>query len=83
MVGNQAIDDYSFYTLYDVGLEDGKASYKPRGRRGTEDITWESQRQINVGLDMGFLNGRITASIDGFLIKNKNLLMVRSLPLTS
>ena len=26
MVGNQAIDDYSFYTLYDVGLEDGKAS---------------------------------------------------------
>ena len=32
---------------------------------------------------MGFLNGRITASIDGFLIKNKNLLMVRSLPLTS
>ena len=83
MVGNQAIDDYSFYTLYDVGLEDGQASYKPRGRRGTEDITWESQRQINVGLDMGFLNGRITASIDGFLIKNKNLLMVRSLPLTS
>lgn len=32
---------------------------------------------------MGFLNGRITASLDAFLIKNKDLLMTRSLPLTS
>ena len=83
LVGNQNIDDFAFYTLYDAKLEDGKVTYVPKGRRGTKDITWESQRQFNVGVDMGFLNGRITASLDAFLIKNKDLLMTRSLPLTS
>ena len=80
---NQSIDDFAFYTLYDAKLEDGKVTYVPKGSRGTKDITWESQRQFNVGLDMGFLNGRITATMDAFFIKNKDLLMTRSLPLTS
>ena len=83
LVGNQNIDDFAYYTLYDARLEDGKVTYVPKGRRGTKDVTWESQRQFNVGVDMGFLNGRITASLDAFLIKNKDLLMTRSLPLTS
>ena len=83
LVGNQSIDDFAFYTLYDAKLEDGKVTYVPKGSRGTKDITWESQRQFNVGLDMGFLNGRITATMDAFFIKNKDLLMTRSLPLTS
>lgn len=83
LVGNQSIDDFAYYTLYDAKLEDGKVTYVPKGRRGTKDVTWESQRQFNAGVDMGFLNGRITASLDAFLIKNKDLLMTRSLPLTS
>ena len=83
LVGNQSIDDFAFYTLYDAKLEDGKVTYVPKGSRGTKDISWESQRQFNVGLDMGFLNGRITATMDAFFIKNKDLLMTRSLPLTS
>lgn len=76
-LSNQNIDDFAFYTLYDAKLEDGKVTYVPKGRRGTKDITWESQRQFNVGVDMGFLNGRITASLDAFLIKNKDLQMER------
>lgn len=83
LVGNQSIDDYAFYTLYDTKLEETGSVPIAKGRRGTESLTWESQRQFNIGLDMGFLNGRITASLDAFFIKNKDLLMVRSLPLTS
>lgn len=83
MVGNQSIDDFAFYTLYTPQKNGEEISYVPNGRRGTPDITWEAQQQFNLGLDMGFLYGRLNASIDAFLIDNTNLLMTRSLPLTS
>ncbi len=83
LVGNQNIDDFAFRSLYSPSVNNNQVSYVSNGRRGTEDITWEKQRQINVGVDMAFLNDRIRFSADAFLIKNKDLLMERSLPLTS
>jgi TonB-linked SusC/RagA family outer membrane protein len=83
LVGNQNIDNYAFLTLYSPQVDGDKVTYKPNGRRGNKDITWESQHQSNLGIDMAFLNNRIRFSADAFLITNKNLLMLRSLPLTS
>lgn len=83
LVGNQNIDNYAFLTLYSPKVSGDKTTYVPNGRRGTKDITWESQQQANIGFDMGFLNNRIRFSADAFHTTNKDLLMVRSLPLTS
>ncbi len=83
VVGNQNIDNFAFRSLYSPSVNNGQVSYVSNGRRGTENITWEKQKQFNVGLDMGVLNNRIRLSVDAFYIKNKDLLMNRSLPTTS
>jgi len=82
-VGNQFIDDFSYTSLYEPKIENGKLSFVPKGTRGTPDLTWESQRQSNIGIDVGILNNRIRMSVDAFLIKNKDLLMKRTVPATS
>lgn len=88
IVGNQNIDDFAYLSLYNVsytGTSDTgyTNSFVSNGRRGTENISWEKQKQWNLGLDMGFLQNRIRFSVDAFLIKNKDLLMSHSLPTTT
>lgn len=88
IVGNQNIDDFAYLSLYNTSYtgtsEKGYTnSFVPDGRRGTPDISWEKQQQWNLGVDMTFLHNRIRFSIDAFLIKNKDLLMSRSLPTTT
>ncbi|WP_411032332.1 SusC/RagA family TonB-linked outer membrane protein [Spongiimicrobium sp. 3-5] len=38
-------------------------------RTGNPDLKWEQSSQINIGLDYGFFNGRLSGSVDWF---NKN-----------
>lgn len=83
VVGNQDIENYAYRTLYFSSVSNGEASYATSGLRGTPAITWEKQKQTNIGVDMAFLNDRLNVSLDGFFIKNDNLLMKHSLPLTS
>ncbi len=87
IVGNQNIDDFTYLTLYNLGytIVDGKyeQTFDATGRRATPDISWEKQKQWNLGVDMGFLQNRIRLSVDAFLIQNKDLLMSHSLPTTS
>lgn len=88
VVGNQNISDFAYLSLYNVSysgtVDTGyTSSYVSNGRRGTPDITWEKQRQWNLGVDMAFLQNRIRLSADAFLIKNKDLLMSHSLPTTT
>jgi hypothetical protein len=83
VVGNQNIEDFAFRSLYSPSVNNSQVSYRSNGRRGTEDISWEKQKQFNAGVDMGFLNNRIRFSADAFLIDNKDLLMLRTLPGTS
>lgn len=88
VVGNQNIDDFAYLSLYNVsysGTSDTgyTNSFVSNGRRGTPDISWEKQRQWNVGVDMAFLQNRIQFSADAFFIKNKDLLMSHSLPTTT
>lgn len=83
VVGNQDIGDFMYLTLYSPSYSNGEASYGTDGRRGTPDITWEKQKQGNIGLDMSFFNRRLNISMDGYFITNSNLLMTHNLPNTS
>jgi len=44
-------------------------------------IKWESTTTSNVGIDFGFFNNRLTASIDGYYKKTSNLLDVVNVPI--
>jgi TonB-linked SusC/RagA family outer membrane protein len=41
------------------------------------DATWDSNTKYNIGLDIKFLNSRLSTTIDAFLDKNTNLLVQR------
>jgi len=88
VVGNQNISDFAFlslyYTNYSGTADKGYTySFQSDGRRATKDISWEKQRQWNVGLDMTAFKNRLSFSVDAFMINNKDLLMSHSLPTTS
>lgn len=43
-------------------------------------IRWESQEQYNVGLDLGFFNGRLNLTVDAYYKKSDDMLMSMQLP---
>lgn len=46
-------------------------------------LDWEYTNTVNVGLDFGFLNNRLTGSVDYYNAKTNNLLFNLSLPISS
>jgi TonB-linked SusC/RagA family outer membrane protein len=45
-----------------------------------EDLRWETRKQANVGIDFGFLNNRLTGSVDAFTATTDNLLFNYTVP---
>lgn len=43
------------------------------------NLTWETNSQVNAGLDLGFLNGKMNVTIDGYYKKNSDLLLEQEL----
>ncbi|MCW9707583.1 SusC/RagA family TonB-linked outer membrane protein [Fodinibius salsisoli] len=83
ITGNTAIDNYEARGLFGVA-----GSYK--GVTGltitqlqNSLLTWEKSRELNVGMDFGFLNNRISGSLDLYRRINSDLLLDRPLPTDS
>lgn len=84
--GNQEIGDYTFATFF--GSDPNFSNYDLIGSNtnaqqgffttqiGNPDVKWEESEQFNIGLDMGFLQNRVYASLDYF-VKNTNDLLVQ------
>ena len=73
------IGNYNFLPAYDFsnspsyyfgGVRTGY--YSPRGYNGA--LKWEETTSYNAAVDFGFLNNRITGSVDFYLKKTKDLL---------
>ncbi|MDR2920676.1 MAG: TonB-dependent receptor [Tannerella sp.] len=66
-------------TLYYYGF--GSTIAKGYGPNGlvNEGLTWEKTTELNLGLDFGFLDGRISGSIDWYNKDSKDLLMQQKL----
>lgn len=47
------------------------------------DLTWETQQQVNGGVDIGLFKGRLTITADRFVSKNKDLLLNVNVPTAS
>ena len=63
-------------SVMDTGLG---MSYRPANLKNL-DIKWETQEQWNVGLDLGFFNGRIGLVLDWYKKMSKDMLMPLNLP---
>jgi len=85
--GNQEIGNYNSLSTYEAG---GTAILGGNAYVGTvpsrianPDLKWETTAQTNIGVDYGFLNGRITGSIDYFYKKTTDMLLDLPLPTSS
>jgi len=83
-VGNQSgIDRYDgiqFYSFSSKGgalLDGEKLSYISAGDLVSKERQWEHIHNYNVGLDFSVLAGRLTGSVDLFMKKNNNMLVVK------
>ena len=78
-VGNQNISNYLYATMYYPSSSNGTAGFYTNGHRGTPNLTWEKQKQTNIGVDLAFFNRRLSVTADVFFTRNKDLLMSHSL----
>ena len=89
--GNQDIENYVYSSWYNMvalrssvnGSTVGTSSISRDTNRGTELLTWEKQKQLNIGLDLSVLNNRVNFSFDYFNTVNDDLLMQHSLATTT
>ncbi|MCV9929917.1 TonB-dependent receptor [Flavobacterium sp. LS1R49] len=79
ITGNDGIGDYAYMsrlTSYGVTIAPGQfvGGTEPASL-ANPDLKWEETAQTNLGLDMGFLDGRISATIDVYKKSTKNVLL--------
>ena len=85
-LGNQEIGNYPYSATYAAsGNYYFDQSSNPQAGLvqksvPNEDIKWETTRNVNVGLDLGFLNNKITTSFEWFDRKTSDILMQLSMP---
>lgn len=86
VTGNQAISPYQTLARVSSG-----SNYPYNGSDATDlglyisssanpDLKWESTSQVNLGLDVGVLDGRLSFTADYYKKTTTNLLMPRELP---
>lgn len=87
--GQQSIDNfYNCYTPTYIPSQPG--SFYPNGMGGwlipafpdgyNSDLTWETTETWNVGLDFGFMNNRISGTVEYYLRKTRDLISRVAVP---
>ena len=82
-VGNANVSPYatqasilnSIYA-YDQSIGNGFAP----GNIGNKDLKWERSQELNLGLNMGFFNNRISAVVEVYKRNTKDLILQQTLP---
>jgi len=81
--GNNAIGNFASLQLYGGGQNYQDAPGTAPSQLGNPDLKWETTTQTNVGLDLGFFEDKVTASIDYYIKNTDDLLLNRPIPTTS
>lgn len=83
LTGNAEIGNYSARGLYSgTGAYGGLPGQLP-SQIANPDLTWEKTTQLDLGLDFGILNNRISATFDYYQKKTTDLLLDVPVPQTS
>lgn len=76
--GNDNVGYYAYQALYAIQNNLGDPGLVT-SRLGTEDLSWETNLNMNIGLDFGFFNERLSGTIEYFERRSKDLLFDRDL----
>lgn len=79
--GNDGIAAYKAYGLYGTSTYNGLAGLLP-AQPSNEDLTWETNKTWDLGVDFGFL-GRIHGTIDVYSRITEDMLLAVSVPQTT
>lgn len=72
--GNSSIGSYAWGAAITRMPSALGMGFRPSNIPNTS-IRWESQEQYNVGLDLGFFNGRLNLTVDAYYKKSDDMLM--------
>ncbi|AWW30462.1 TonB-dependent receptor [Echinicola strongylocentroti] len=81
--GSQAIPSYRTLAVLNAANTTFNGIEQPGvvlGRPENPALKWETTRQLDVGLEMGFLNGRLSFELDFYQKNTKDLLLNAQLP---
>ncbi|QQL49088.1 SusC/RagA family TonB-linked outer membrane protein [Mucilaginibacter ginkgonis] len=79
--GNNFVSDFASRTLIGSGFNYNQVAGLAPSQLGDANLTWEKTTSTDLALDFGFLQDRITVSIDAYYRKTNDLLA--SLPLAA
>lgn len=77
--GNSSIGSYAWGAAITRMPSALGMGFRPSNIPNTS-IRWESQEQYNVGLDLGFFNGRLNLTVDAYYKRSDYMLMSMQLP---
>lgn len=85
--GNNAIGNYAYISTYARGpkviMNGQEMSTTEPSRLANPDLKWETSRAINVGVDYGFFNNRLTGSINYYHKETYDMLVQLPVPTSS
>ncbi|MBR4871334.1 MAG: TonB-dependent receptor [Alistipes sp.] len=64
--GNDAIGMYKYTDLYSISNDGNDGISIMFGAKGNPDITWETNANLNLGVEFGLWNDRLSGSVDYF-----------------
>lgn len=80
--GNNNIAAYRAYGVYGTVQYNGVTGMTP-SRPDNPNLSWEKNKTWNAGLDFGFLDDRITGSVDVYNRLTTDMLLSKSVPYTT
>ncbi|UBM59141.1 TonB-dependent receptor [Marinilongibacter aquaticus] len=81
--GKESVDPYSTLAVLNNNVlvfNDTQTIGIQRGRPANPELKWETTDQLDIGLEFGFLNNRISGELDYYYKKTKDLLLARQIP---
>ncbi|MCB2407493.1 SusC/RagA family TonB-linked outer membrane protein [Hymenobacter lucidus] len=84
VVGNTEIGDYPYAPLFGAakyGSQSG-IGYNTSGQFGNLNLKWENSKKTDFGIDLGFLDNRITVTADYYKNDNDDLILFVRTPIS-
>ncbi|WP_243470996.1 SusC/RagA family TonB-linked outer membrane protein [Winogradskyella sp. MH6] len=81
VIGDQGVNTlygYKFFNINTTG--DGSISYSPNGEAQNQDLTWETSKVAQVGLESTWFNGYLDLDVDYYVKNTTNLFFQQTLP---
>ena len=80
--GNNNIAAYRAYGIYSTVTYGSYVGMAP-SRPANPNLSWEKNRSLNIGLDLGFFDDRLTASVDWYNRNTEDMLLSKRVPYTT